>query len=126
MQFPLKELIESSSLSRFTMKISFGNFFKSFDDGQYTVSISKKKIVVNGETIVESVNDGVKVEVEGSIVNLNSAGETTIKGDVKGDVDVTGDCWCQNVGGNVDITGNLECGNVNGDVDSVGNISMKR
>jgi len=109
------------------MKLNFNNIIKSFS-GSSNVVISNNRIIVNGKEIMDKAEGIVKIDVEGDIVSLDVAGDTTINGNILKDANIVGDLKCNDIGGDIlSCVGDIDCENIGGDIEScVGSVSMKR
>ena len=74
------------------------------------------RISVNGIPVMNLPETKLVIEFKGDLANLTSYANTTVNGDVNGNVKAP-NLNCQNINGNVD-SANLTCKDVTGDVKS--------
>ena len=77
--------------------------------GSGNVTVKYGVVTVDGQTI--DCTKDKEIIINGNCNNINISGNLTINGDVKRDVN---------------ITGNMKCNKIYGSVDAIGNISTRR
>lgn len=88
------------------------------------IVINNGEIIANGKVIKSGLSGIVELKVEGDLMNISTAGNVTVHGDVHGGIDTTGNVNCQNVSGNIDTTGSVNCTKVEGNIDAMGSVNI--